>query len=68
MHHLTAPLRAAARERGDADGLNLWAGQAHALVREAPAAELVRELAEDAQAVLRETSGRFDVTGSRRRA
>jgi len=40
----TAPLRAAARERGDADGFNLWAGQAHALAVERPAAETVRAL------------------------
>ena len=26
VHHLTAPVRAAARERGDADGFHLWAG------------------------------------------
>lgn len=46
IHHATAPLRAAARERGDAEGFNLWAGQAHTLAREAPAAEIVRRLAE----------------------
>jgi nitronate monooxygenase len=45
IHHATVPLRAAARERGDAEGFNLWAGQAHTLAREAPAAEIVRELA-----------------------
>ncbi|MFJ3956260.1 NAD(P)H-dependent flavin oxidoreductase [Arthrobacter sp. NPDC090010] len=28
VHHLTAPLRAAAARRGEADGLNLWAGTA----------------------------------------
>jgi nitronate monooxygenase len=52
VHHLTAPLRAAARERGDAESLNLWAGQAHALAREAPAAEIVRTLAADAYRAL----------------
>jgi nitronate monooxygenase len=52
VHHATAPLRAAARERGDAGGFNLWAGQAHALAREAPAAEIVRELAVDARNAL----------------
>jgi nitronate monooxygenase len=45
VHHLTAPLRAAAREAGDPDGLHLWAGQAYGLTRELPAAQLVRELA-----------------------
>ena len=48
IHHLTAPLRAAAREEGDADGFHLWAGQAHALAEELPAGELVRRLAADA--------------------
>jgi nitronate monooxygenase len=48
VHHLTAPLRAAAREAGDPDGFHLWAGQAHGLVRELPAGELVRVLAEEA--------------------
>jgi nitronate monooxygenase len=52
VHHLTAPLRAAARERGDADGFHLWAGQAHALAPEAPAGELVRRLAAEAAAAL----------------
>jgi nitronate monooxygenase len=52
LHHATAPLRAAARERGDPDGFNLWAGQAHKLAREAPAAEIVRTLSADAAAAL----------------
>ena len=45
VHHLTAPLRAAARERGDADSFHLWAGQAHALARPEPAADTVHRLA-----------------------
>lgn len=49
VHHLTAPIRAAAREQGDADALHLWAGQAHALTRELPAGELVRRLAAEAR-------------------
>jgi nitronate monooxygenase len=53
VHHLTAPLRAAARAQGDADGINLWAGQAHPLAQELPAGELVRRLAEEARAALR---------------
>jgi len=53
VNHLTAPLRAAARERGDAEAINLWAGQAHALARELPAGELVAQLAADARAALR---------------
>ena len=58
VHHLTAPLRAAARERGDAGGLHLWAGQAHALAGEEPAGELVRRLAAEAAAALRDAAGR----------
>jgi nitronate monooxygenase len=50
IHHATAPLRARAREAGDADGFNLWAGEAYPLGREAPAAEIVRWLAGDSRA------------------
>jgi nitronate monooxygenase len=56
VHHMTAPLRAAARERGDADGINLWAGQAHALAPELPAGEIVAVLAAEARAALREAA------------
>jgi nitronate monooxygenase len=52
IHHVTAPLRAAARERGDASVVNVWAGQAHPLARELPAGELVRGLGADARAAL----------------
>ena len=61
VHHLTAPLRAAAREAGDAGGFHLWAGQAHALGEELPAGELVRRLAGDAAEALHEASRRIDV-------
>ncbi len=44
IHHLTAPLRAAARAEGDADRVNLWAGSAFERVRARPAAEVVAEL------------------------
>jgi nitronate monooxygenase len=50
IHHVTAPLRAAGREAGDADVVNLWAGQAHELARELPAGELVAALAAEASA------------------
>lgn len=62
VHHLTSPLRRAARERGDADGLHLWAGQAYPLAQERPAGELVRELAADARAALRDTARRVGPT------
>jgi len=53
VHYLTAPVRVAARERGDADGFHVWAGQAHTLAAGLPAGELVRRLADDARAALR---------------
>ena len=40
-----APLKAAAEKQGRVDFTNLWAGQAVALGRELPAAELTRDLA-----------------------
>jgi nitronate monooxygenase len=58
VHHLTAPLRAAAREAGDAASFHLWAGQAHALTTELPAGELVRRLAAEARAALRSAERR----------
>jgi nitronate monooxygenase len=54
VHHLTSPLRAAARATGDADAVNLWAGQGHAQARAEPAGVLVRRLAADAAAALAE--------------
>ncbi|MCW2963047.1 MAG: 2-nitropropane dioxygenase [Actinomycetia bacterium] len=44
IHHLTAPLRAAARAAGDAEGINLWAGVNFARAEELPAAEVVARL------------------------
>src|SRR4051812_44822002 len=45
INYATAPLRAEARKRGDGDGFNLWAGEAHALAVARPAAETVQALA-----------------------
>jgi nitronate monooxygenase len=53
VHNLTAPLRAAARERGDAGSFHLWAGQAYPLAAELPAGQLVKRLAEEAREALR---------------
>ena len=39
IHHVSRPLRAEASRVGDAGGLNLWAGQGHALAREASSVE-----------------------------
>jgi nitronate monooxygenase len=53
LHYVTAPLRKRGRERGDADVVNLWAGQTHRLARDLPAGEIVRQLVNEAQAALR---------------
>jgi nitronate monooxygenase len=58
IHHLTAPIRAAARERGDGDGFNLWAGEAHRLAEERPAGEIVERLACEAGEALARTRRR----------
>ena len=49
VHHLTRPLRAAARDRGDAENFHLWAGQAYRLARAEPAGDTVRRLAAEAR-------------------
>jgi nitronate monooxygenase len=54
LHYATAPIRAAARAAGDPQGLNLWAGQAHALAREEPAADVVLRLDAEAREALDE--------------
>ncbi|WFU28633.1 nitronate monooxygenase family protein [Bradyrhizobium sp. CB1717] len=58
-HAATAlgPLKAAAEKQGKIDFTNLFAGQAIALGREAPAAELTRELAKSALARLKALAG-----------
>jgi nitronate monooxygenase len=59
VHHMTAPLRMAARDRGDTDGFHLWAGQAYPLADEISAGELVRRLTEEAREALRDASRRL---------
>jgi nitronate monooxygenase len=61
VHHLTAPLRQAGRAAGNAEVVNLWAGQAYQLGRERPAGELVRELTEQARAAAAQLAGRLTV-------
>ena len=63
IHHATSPLRAAARQRGDAGGFNLWAGQAHELAQARPAAEIVRELGAGARRTIHALAQRLDQTG-----
>ena len=64
VHHLTAPLRAAARQSGDAEAINLWAGQAYPLSEALPAGELVRRWSAEARAALSQTSATLDATQS----
>jgi nitronate monooxygenase len=60
VHHVTAPLRAAARQAGDPDRINLWAGEAHQLARERPAAEIARLFAAQTLAALQRASAYLD--------
>ena len=59
IHYVTAPLRAAARTAGDPELVNLWAGQAYSLATSLPAADLVRQLHEDARRALRDATDRL---------
>lgn len=52
-----APLKAAAEKEGRPDFTNLWAGQAIAMGRELPAAELTRDLAKSALARMKALAG-----------
>jgi nitronate monooxygenase len=58
IHHATSPLRAAARKKGDPDGFNLWAGQAHQLAPSGPAAEIVRTISDEAREALEAAANR----------
>lgn len=60
LHHVTAPLRARARENGDAEQINLWAGQAHEFAEATPAGQLVVELAQEAAAALTRAEHRLN--------
>jgi nitronate monooxygenase len=59
LHYAAAPLRAAARERGDAGGFNLWAGQAYRLAREEPAGATVARIAAEAAEALEAARSRL---------
>jgi nitronate monooxygenase len=59
VHHLTTPVRAAARRAGDPEAVSLWAGQTHALAEQAPAAEVIRRLAAEARVALRDAARRL---------
>lgn len=51
QNNLTRPMRAAAAKQGYADCISLWAGQAAPMAREMPAAELVRRLVTETEAI-----------------
>jgi nitronate monooxygenase len=59
VHHLTTPVRAAARAADDPEAVNLWAGQTHTLVEGAPAADVVRRLAAEARQASRDLARRL---------
>jgi nitronate monooxygenase len=60
IHHVTSPVRAAARKRGDADAFNLWAGQAHQLAQARPATEIISQMHADAREALRQAAARLE--------
>jgi NAD(P)H-dependent flavin oxidoreductase YrpB (nitropropane dioxygenase family) len=47
VHFMTAPIRAAAAARGDADGLNLWAGTGYRSATDRPAGDVLADLIKD---------------------
>jgi nitronate monooxygenase len=54
IHNATGPLRARARERGDHDAFNLWAGEAHELAQARTVGEIIGEMHVEARARLQE--------------
>lgn len=65
VHQLTQPVRAAARAAGDPEAVHLWAGQAHELADDRPAAELVGRLVADAATALRAAADRLEAGAAR---
>jgi nitronate monooxygenase len=59
VHYVTAGLRKRAREQGDAELINLWAGEAHELAQELPAGEIAARLAADARSALASAAARL---------
>jgi len=53
LHYVTSPLRRRAREQGEAELVNLWAGEAHALAQPLPAVDVVRRLVAETEVALR---------------
>jgi nitronate monooxygenase len=65
IHHVTTPLRAHGRSTGDEDVINLWAGEAHELAEEQPAAAVVARLVDEARTALAAAQGRLGAAPSR---
>jgi nitronate monooxygenase len=63
LHHLTAPIRSAARAVDDPSAINLWAGQAYVLSEPLPAAEIVRHLGAEARDTIRGMARTIEVRG-----
>lgn len=59
VHHLTRPVRGAAGQAGDPEAMSLWAGQTYSLITDAPAAEVVRRLAAEADEAITAVANRF---------
>jgi nitronate monooxygenase len=59
LHYVTAPMRRRGREEGNADRVNLWAGEAYPLAREAPAKEVIERLGIEAREALQEAGARL---------
>jgi nitronate monooxygenase len=57
---LNAPVRAAARERGDADSFHLWDGEAYPLAARKPAAQVVDDLSRQAHDALQAAAQRLN--------
>lgn len=58
QYSVSRDLRRVAAKRGVADFLAMWAGQGVGLIRQRPAAQLVRELAEESQTLMGRLAGR----------
>jgi nitronate monooxygenase len=63
INHLVGPLRRAAAEAGDPQGMALWAGQGHRMARELPAGQLVELLAAELDAARTALSARPSAGG-----
>ncbi len=59
VHYVTSPLRAYARQTGDVDLINLWAGQAFSLGYEGSAAEIMMRLSAEWRQAFREVNERL---------